>query len=342
MRRAVLRVTYDGVDISADIAEYLTEFSFTDRAHGKQDDISIGLQDKRGLWRGAWFPAKGATLRASIEVLDWLRPGDSRSLDCGRFSIDEIEYRFPPSTLQIGGVAVSIDCALRQELKSRAWESTSLRKIAETVAKNAGLKLFYDSRVNPSWKRVDQREESDAALVERLCRDGALNCKVTAGQLVIFNGADYDSMPAVATFAPDSPDLISGSFRTKTDEIYRGCRAQYWDAKSQKLHTFTYAPKGGPRSGKTMKLNSRYESKAQAEAAAKAAFRNSNTQERTGSLSLVGRPDIAAGQNVEIQGFGAFDGKYAVAEAQHSYSNSGGYTTSISLRTTLEDENDAG
>lgn len=337
MRRAQLIVTYNGADISADISDSLTEFSFTDRAHGKQDDISIGLQDKRGLWRGAWMPSKGATLRAAIQVLDWLRPGDNRRLDCGQFSVDEIEYRFPPSEMHIGAVSVSIDSDLRQELKTRGWQATTLRGIAASVAKSSGLDLLYDARVNPHWKRVDQREESDAALVERLCRAAALNCKVTAGKLVIFSGSDYDQLPAVATFTPDSPDLISGQFQTKTDQVYRGCTCSYWNPKLQRLVHHTYYPKNAPRSGKLLKLNGRYESKAQADDAAKAALRNSNGQEYTGALRLMGRPDIAAGQNVEISGWGGFDRKFAVAEARHTYSNSGGYTSELSLRTTLED-----
>jgi len=56
-------------------------------------------------------------------------------------------------------------------------------------------------------------------------------------------------------------------------------------------------------------------------------------------IRLMGRPDIATGQNVETSGFGGFDRKFSVAEARHIYSNSAGYTTELSLRTTLEDDN---
>lgn len=342
MRRARLALAYDGVDISADLAPHLVGFSYTDRAHGKQDDISVILEDRGGLWRGPWFPDRGATLRASLVVADWLRPGASGVLNCGTFSVDEIEYSWPPATVRIGAVAVSIDSDLRGELKSRAWEASTLRDIAGEIASGAGLALLFDSRRNPKWSRIDQREESDAALVERLCREAALNCKVTAGKLVIFAGEDYDARPAALTITPDTAGLLGGTLRAQTAQVYRGASASYWDAKAQQLRAYSYTPKRAPRSGKTLKLNERYETKAQAEVAAKAALRTANGQEFAGSLTMLGRPDVAAGQNVALSGFGAYDGKYAVEEARHSYDNGGGYTTALALRVTVGQVDEGG
>ena len=65
-RHTTLQVTYDGTDISRDLAEYLTGFSYLDHSGGKADDLQIIVEDRDRLWSGSWFPTKGAILKASI------------------------------------------------------------------------------------------------------------------------------------------------------------------------------------------------------------------------------------------------------------------------------------
>ena len=70
-RRAELSVRIDGHDAAGIVAPYLKEFSFTDNAHGKADELQIVLHDRDGKWAGAWCPKKGMMVQASIVCKSW-------------------------------------------------------------------------------------------------------------------------------------------------------------------------------------------------------------------------------------------------------------------------------
>ena len=74
---------------------------------------------------------------------------------------------------------------------------------------------------------------------------------------------------------------------------------------------------------------------AEAERLAKKRLREKNCEEVTGSISCVGRTDLVAATVINIAGFGAFDGKYIIVQAQHDISSSG-YTCSLSVRRCLD------
>jgi uncharacterized protein len=88
-----------------------------------------------------------------------------------------------------------------------------------------------------------------------------------------------------------------------------------------------------PEVGNVLKINKRCKSLAEAEAVAKAALRNENMQMLQGSLSLMGRPDLFAGMNIELEGFGIWDSVvWSIEEVTHDWSKSSGYNTSIAVR----------
>ena len=51
-RRTVVRLTFDGVDISADINRYLQSLSYTDNEQDETDDLQLTLDDREGVWLG--------------------------------------------------------------------------------------------------------------------------------------------------------------------------------------------------------------------------------------------------------------------------------------------------
>lgn len=54
-RRAEAVIAFSGVDITNDIRNYLTYVEYTDYEEGEADDISIGLQDRAGVWLREWL-----------------------------------------------------------------------------------------------------------------------------------------------------------------------------------------------------------------------------------------------------------------------------------------------
>ena len=70
------------------------------------------------------------------------------------------------------------------------------------------------------------------------------------------------------------------------------------------------------------------------QALAKCQLRQRNKGETTAEFTLVGDVDYVAGITVTVYGYGEFDGKYIVEQAQHSIT--GGYKVQIKLRSVLE------
>lgn len=54
-RRTMLSVTFDGVDISDDISNYLISLTYTDNEEDETDDLQISLHDTEGIWLTDWL-----------------------------------------------------------------------------------------------------------------------------------------------------------------------------------------------------------------------------------------------------------------------------------------------
>ena len=81
--------------------------------------------------------------------------------------------------------------------------------------------------------------------------------------------------------------------------------------------------------GRTLVINQKADSIADAKKIAKEKLKSANKKEITGNISLMGDLRFVGGSNLTISGFGAFDGKYVIEKATHSIS--GGYTTKLDL-----------
>lgn len=80
-----------------------------------------------------------------------------------------------------------------------------------------------------------------------------------------------------------------------------------------------------------LEINQRVESQADAERLAKKKLAAANKREVTASIKLLGDIRFSATQNIELEDFGAFDGKYTIEKVTHSISGSGGFVTTLDL-----------
>jgi len=322
MRKVKLNFTYEGKDISADIAPHVLGWSYTDFSHGKADDFQVNLEDSRGLWKGSWFPQKGALIRAGIEA-------DGKRLSFGSFAIDEITASGPPSTVTIKAASSLITKPLRREKKTRAWENITFQQIVSEIAGAHGLTGFY-SAGNLDFKRIDQREESDLTFLKRLADENGLNLKLSEEKIIVFEGKKFEEQPAVLFVRPKEDGLTRYNFTSKSHDIFRACQVTYRDpeGKQDLVHVFT--PPNAPTMGQVLKVNARVESLGQAETRARNELRRKNKNEITGSLSFMGRPDLLGGMNIELSGFGYFSGKYFIEEARHA--QTAAYETTCKIR----------
>jgi len=331
-RRASLRITYEGADISRDLAPYVISFACTDNASGQADDLELTLQDRDGKWRGDWFPDKGAEITAEIECKSFIEPGGATIYPCGTFTIDEMEFSGPPWKVSLRCVSSSVKKSLRREEKTQGFENTSLKTIAGQIAEANDLGLVYEAK-DISYARRDQRKESDLEFLSRLAEEAGLSLKVAERRIILFSGKEYDAKSPSLTYTPQ--DLASWRFSSQAHDVFRACQVSYQDPETKQVLGYLFEPEDAPDSGQTLKINKRVESRAKAMELAKTELRKRNSSEVTGSLQRMGDPRLFAGNTVSLSGFGAFSGTYFVEQASHSFGRDG-YTTSADIRKTLD------
>jgi phage protein D len=331
IRRAKISLTYEGKDITKDVEDYVISLVYTDYAHGKSDSLEVVFEDRDRLWQSAWFPEKGAKLKAEIICKNW-EAGATKKLPCGVFTIDEVELEGPPDRVNVKAVSALVTTAIRLEKRTKAYENTSLRQIANDIAGRHGLQLFFEGE-DVEFKRLDQREESDLAFLKRIAEANGFHVKLAEEKLILYEGKRFDARSPSLTLKRGTAYIKSYRFSSKAFEIYKACEVKYWDAEKKEVLTYRFEPEDAPRVGHVLKINERVESRSAAEKRAKAELRKRNKNELKAELTLMGSPELSAGLNIRIEGFGVYDGVYFIEEARHEVSQ--GYTTTINIRRVL-------
>lgn len=344
----------DKQDVTQDIVSDLLSFEYSDKDGGQADEISISLKDETGKWSGSWRPDAGQVIKAYLSHGTVEKP--ALELFCGTFYLDEFSVSGPPRIASMKAVSTPLNVPIRRNPKTRAWEKKSLKEIAESIATEAKLELFWDCPDDPVFTRQDQDKESDLAFMTRLCEESGLAVKVTDEQLVIFDQHDYEQKPAVRVIELGVDDVISWDFSQTTSTQYKSVTVSYRDPKQKKatssggynfnlekvvpksnnpaVMTYTYEDESVGPEGQVYQWKKRAKSIDEAKRLAKAKLRQLNAKSLTGNVTIVGDVSLVAGLVVTLKGFGAFDGDFYIEEARHSVSSSG-FTTSLSLHKVL-------
>ncbi|MEK3947334.1 contractile injection system protein, VgrG/Pvc8 family [Paenibacillus sp. FSL H7-0703] len=367
-RRAQVVVNYNGKDITKELSDYLLDFTYTDAEPGTLDDLQINLEDKARKWSGPWSPSAGDRIVAYIKTIGWDKPGEIKRLNCGTFEVDSIDFAGPPDTVSIKAVSLPVTTNVRQEKKTKAWESVTLKSIAAEIAKRAGFTLMYEAHGNPKYDRQDQTDVSDLAFLNDLCKQEGIALKVTGKKLVLFDEYVYEQKPSALTIERGVSDIISYGFTFSTQDVaYAGCEVSYQPAakkstskkkddksttkavaestskdskkkkeksKQPKPIKVIYRPPDAPKDGPILKVSQSVGSQAEAINAARKSLREKNKDAGKATLSLMGNVGLAAGMTITIKGFGRFDGKYIIVSATHAVGSSG-YTTNLEIRKVL-------
>lgn len=354
-RRAWLIVTYNGKDISESLAQYVLSFSYTDNLTGQVDDISITLEDRAELWEADWMPERGATLDITICTYNWSDLySEEQDLQLGKFEIDELEVSSAPNIVTIKAVAISIgdDSTLRSTLRSHTWENISVQKAANDIAWQNGMKLQWYCDDNPNIDKLEQNDESDLDVLQKICDDAGFALKVTTDTIIIFDVEKFEKEDVYAEYyhpgttilnivenqsKPVQTDaLLNYSFKAKIRDVYKKCHVKYAKDKDKSVIESTFvAPDKKEKEGATLEVHQQVSSQAEADRLAKKKLREKNCEEFTGSFSSDGNIGLCAGETIEMLGFGNFSGKYIITQTKHDISSSG-FTSSVEIRKCLD------
>jgi len=333
-RRAEVVLIYNGVNISRDIAPFLSALTYTDNGSGKADDLSITLDDRDENWTGSWMPKKGDSIKTEIIYHNWFEPNTKHVVKCGTFEVDGLSYNGPPDVMGVQALSYPGNSSIKGERRSKSWEKVTLRQIAYRIAAAAGYKLMFKTE-DVKYDRIDQSDETDLSFLASNCEKEGISLKITNKTLVVFDDRYFESLPVVATITKRKSNIIAYSFDFQSiGKNYASCTVSYTTTtkKLKRMIKGTYTIPGAK--GPVLKLNERVSSEAEAIRKARSALRNKNKDAQRGSITLMGDYRLAQGVTVSLAGFGGFNGKYYVETAKHT-AGGGSATTQIELRKVL-------
>ncbi len=279
---------------------------------------------------------KGLKIGAVIVRQNWNVDGEDSVLDCGQFELDNITVSAPPQTVTIKGTSLSYASTIRQTLKSKSWENTSLSVIAKEIAEKNGLACMFLSDENPSYSRVEQYQTSDICFLQKLCHDAGCSLKFSNNILVIFDQSKYEKNPAVKTISYKNGGWISYKLSTNAKGSYTSCHVCHTRSDGSVISGYAYVEDydSEGKNNQCLEIRQNVSSIAEAENLAKKMLRLHNKFELSASFKFPGDTKLLAGCTVILDGFGNWDGKYIINQAKHMVNNSG-YETEINLRRAL-------
>lgn len=334
VRHVGVKITADGEDVSANLSPYLKSISYTDNSGGEADTAEIEVEDSTHRFIGDWLPKRGLTVSITLYRENWQGDGQIETFDLGSFELDEITVSYPPSTARFKLNSIPQNSGLRQKDESKSWENVRLSQIATDVALKSGVILFYETVEDPMIQRAEQSEVSALAFLEKLCSDNGLALKVSNGTLIIFDETKLELQSPVATLDYDLSTITRFQATATLNEIYKKCEVVYKHGQKDEKISGSYedASKDG---GKTLRINQRVETQADAEKLAKKKLRDKNKKETQIRLTTVGRFELVAGNVVELINHGKFSGRYLIEKSTHRVGN--GYTVDLELRKCLSE-----
>ena len=316
-----LHIEINNKDVSAYITPFLVSFTYIDNdglQKDESDDIEIELEDSQNFFIKN-PPARGSSLKVKFGYEDKIR-------SAGVFFIDSFEYSSSRSgdTFRIKALTKDVKASYRT-IKTTAFENTSLKKIAEKIAKDNGYQLNFAGE-DISFTRITQQEKRDLQFLFELCNRYGYICKVADKKLIIRSLDERLSSNTIYTLTREH--VIDFSFEVSS--LYEGNVEVIYLDPDKKDTTQSKEKTKVKASGDTKKVNTRVENKTQAEKIAKAQKTLNEMKEVKARLTCIGIPSLYAGGNVEVKGFGAFDRIYYIARAEHRISRSG-YITELEL-----------
>lgn len=311
-RKTTVSVSYNGRNIDDRLAGFLSSFSYSDIASGESDQLSLVINDRERKWIREWFPKKGDSIQASIVLDNWERSGETRTLNCGSFGVDDFSFSGSPIELELGAVALPAASGFKETKRSRTYEKTTLENIGKEVAGRAGIALYYEAPEIPIEK-TEQSEEDDCTFYNKIVKLYGFAMKIYMNKIVVFSEATYEKRDPVATLTES--DIVPGwRWNSTLVRTYTGARYEYTNHDKNK--TFLVNAGSGSR---ILKITDPAGSLEEARRITLAKLNDANKNDTTMSVTIAGTErKIVATDCVRISGLGNLDGKYYVEKVNWS------------------------
>jgi uncharacterized protein len=370
-RHATGELSLGGINILASLSSSnVIAFSYEDHTDDQGDSLIVEIADPSRSWMKDYLPKKGSECTAKVKVYNWTTPGDSRSLDCGSFWLDEISYAGPPNVVAVKATSIPPE-GIKGEQQSYSWQDTSLQQVAEEKAGKHGLSLVWATKKAPAVEQwIEQNDTPDLEFLRDKAKDQGLSVKLFNKQLIFYSEEEYEAQAAVFTITYGASSILSFMFTSRLNDTYQKAEVAYTNPDTGNVveGEFEDSDPASPKRG-TTRHNIRVEDESEdggdgggnggrgkagyppygveidtdpdpasnekAAKKAKSHLRAKNKREKTATIRTFGNPDYLSGLNADLVGFGIFDGKWFIESTVHEVGASG-YQTELKLRAALQ------
>lgn len=323
-------VDVDGVPVSGAVFERLVSLTITDREGLRSDTLELVFNDAPPHVRS---PRRGAVVR--VHLLNGAGGGFA-----GAYVIDRVEVACLPYTITVKGHSADLRAEMKTN-RTRHWDAAPVKDIVEEKARDHGLNSKISDAVSGhvhDW--IGQQDESDLHFLDRLARRHGALFTVKNGVLLWLErgtGKTADGT-AISPAVIAAPSIVAGTCRMSETDVDRFATVKaYWqDRKGARRREVVV--EADPDAGGEHVLRDPYGSKEEAESAARAAAREMMRGLIETSCTVIGHPELMAGQPIVYAGVRPYvDGRAFILETvRHSFTKAGGLITAFTGRSKAE------
>lgn len=314
VRRAWVEIMYKNQNITQDITPYLKSVTTTDNLEGKLDDLNITLLNRGNKFLlSGWSFQKGDLLNIKLKTLNWENETEGvKEVTLGQYYIDEKEFN--KDTAQIKAVSSPLNAL--NVVNSKTWNSITLKRLGEEIAKKYKLEYLFLSNDHIQMSNIIQEKETDFSFLNKIAQEAGLKLKITEKKLVLFEESSFYKNKITGIF--DLNYSIDFNLKDKTSDIYDSVEVSYFDTVSfgEKKQVITYEEllgKSGGTKKKTLKIK-RKPVHGNLRKYALKLLEQSNKSQVILEVTIPGYRNIFAGNVIKIVNSGEYDGKYLVTK----------------------------
>lgn len=319
IKKPFVKITINKDDVTLILNKYVISVRYTDFLKGQTDELELCLKNIDGIFYNDCYPIKGNTINATIGYT-----GEDSALFCGTFTVDEVSFSggLEGEIITIRAIAASIKQATR-EANSRSYVNKTIFEIAKEIGQKHGFTVAGKADTF-KLSNVIQYNESDLAFLYRLSEQYGYIFKVTDNLLTFTKTEQLEKAEPLTILG--KKDLSSFNFKDTSSKTYKNCIVRYYDPKKGTYKSVTVEGQKTDVKGDTLKINSKFNSREEAEKIAQAGLKNGQ-KTVTGTINLKkGNPYFISGANFTLEEFGLLNGKYQVTKAIHEVTKED-YTT---------------
>lgn len=321
MSHPTVTVSVDGVPLSGAVFNRLVSLTITDREGLRSDALDMTFEDPAPHFAS---PRRGAVVTVLIQC-------DVHPPFLGRYIVNRVQYKCLPYTIVVRAHSADLKADMKAS-RSKYWDNSSVKKIIQEKAADYGLKAKISDAVSGHvYDWLGQQDESDLNFLARLARRHGALFSIKNGVLLWLKSGAGETADGT-TIAPTvitPPSIVPGTCNVSEDDVDRFAKVRaYWQDRKGAKRRDVVVPADAAAKGEHV-LRDPFSSKAEAQAAAKAAARDMLRGSIATGCSVVGRPDMMAGQPLTYAGVRPeVDGRVFILDnVTHSFSKSGGLQT---------------